>query len=80
MISTHGRMVCIWIRENQSSVTKIKNMLIIYIELASDWQSILFFFVFGDHKKIPEFWTAIFRPNYMLLLLIIIEENIILTK
>ena len=52
-------------------------MLIIYIVLAFGWRSILFiFFIFGDEKKIPEF----LGPNNMLLLLIIIEKNIILTK
>ena len=57
-------------------------MLIIYIVLAFGWREILFyfFFIFGDEKKIPEFLTAFLGPNYMLLLLIIIEQNIILTK
>ena len=50
---------CTWFRENQSSDTKIKNILFIYIELAFSWRR--FFFFFGDEKKIPEFFTAIFR-------------------
>ena len=38
-------------------------MLIIYIVLAFDWRHILFFVVFGDEKKIPEFFNAIFGPK-----------------
>ena len=37
-------------------------MLIIYIVLSFSWQKI-FFFIFGDEKKIPEFFTAIFGPK-----------------
>ena len=55
-------------------------MLIIYIVLAFGYRRILFFLIFGDEKKMPEFSTAIERPNQMLLLLIIIEQNVILTK
>ena len=51
-----------WFRENQSSDTKIKNMLINYIVLAFGWRSIFFFF-FGDEKKIPQFFTAILGPK-----------------
>ena len=35
-------------------------MLIIYIVLAFRWRSILIFFIFGDEKKIAEFFTAIY--------------------
>ena len=61
-------------------IQKIKNMLIIYLVLAFGWRSILFiFFIFGDEKKFLNFLLQFLGPNYTLLL-IIIEQNIILTK
>ena len=39
-----------------------------------------FFFIFGDAKKIPDFLLQFLGPNYMLLLLIIIEQNLILKE
>ena len=45
-------------------------MLIIYIVLAFGWRII---FIFGDEKKFLNFWLEFLGPNYMLLLLIIIE-------
>ena len=38
-------------------------MLIIFIVLTFGWRSILFFFIPGDEKKIPEFFTVIFGPK-----------------
>ena len=61
---------CTWFRENQSSDTKIKNMLITDIALAFGWRRILFiFFIFGDEKKIPEFSTAIFGPKLHIIII-----------
>ena len=77
-----SRMVgwCTWFRENQSSDTKIKSMLIIYIVLTFGWRSILFFSFVATRKKFLNFLLQFLGPNYMLLLLIIIKQNIILTK
>ena len=49
------------LRENQLSETKIKNFFILYW-LSVD-EAFYLFFIFGDEKKIPEFFTAIFGPK-----------------
>ena len=70
-----------WFRENQSSERKIKNMLIIYILYWFSVDEVFYFFAFlATRKKFLNFLLQFLSPNYMLLLLIIIEQNIILTK
>ena len=73
-----SRMVgwCTWFRENQSSEKNIKICSLSILYWLSVDGAFYFFVIFGDEKKIPEFLD----PNYMLLLLIFIEQNIILTK
>ena len=80
MIFTHGRMVYMILRKPVVCNKNKKYALYLYCFGFRFTEHFIFLLFWTTRNKFLNFLLQFWGPNYMLLLLIIIEQNIILTK